>query len=277
MGPHTAGTGERSRGARRARAACGSRRNPLGMKQVRALERDAGGEGRRELRRNAERGGTHPGDVRPADRRVVGAGTVGELTGAARMAGCEGRVGAGARGAAALERLGHGAQAVARALMDAGAEDGERERARGAEGQAGRAARARTGAAMARRERLGVAARVRDTRARRRARGQRGRGHDVRTQAGFDGVGARVAAVMYRGIVRDVARRVGRCRRWVYGGWPRSPGRVGSGRRARDRLVASDGRRARGGRKTQRTGEHDRGQYDPCGATHVRSIDGPGP
>src|SRR5262252_9180669 len=137
MGPRTAGTGERPVGAARARIASGSQKPK--ENGVRALERDAGGGGRREVVRDAERGGTHPGDGRPSDRRVLGGGA-GELTGAARITGSEGRVGAGARGAAALERLGHGAQAVTRALMDAGAKNGERERARGAHGQAGRAA-----------------------------------------------------------------------------------------------------------------------------------------
>src|SRR5689334_2861071 len=131
MGPRTAGTGERWGGARQAGIASGSQGYPLGRQRVRALERNAGGGGRREVWRDAERGGTHPGDLRPCDRRVLG-GADGGLTGAARIAGGEGRVGTGARGTAALERLGHGAQAIARALMDAGAEDGERECARGA-------------------------------------------------------------------------------------------------------------------------------------------------
>ena len=121
MGPRTAGTGERRVGAALGAVASGSLETR--EKRVRALERHAGGGAGAKVRRDAKRGGTHPGDVRPSDRRALG-GEAGELTVAARMAGSEGRVGAGARGAAALERLGHGAQAIARALVDAGAKDG---------------------------------------------------------------------------------------------------------------------------------------------------------
>src|SRR5580765_6729226 len=253
-------------GARRTRAASGNRGQPLRMQQVRALQQDAGGGERRE----GERGGTHPADVRPSNRRVQGAGATGGLTGAARKTGSKGREGTGARGAAALERLGHGAQAGARALVDAGSENGDRQRARGADRQASGAARPRAHAAVAERERGGAVARARHTGPRRHARGQRGGGHHVRAQAGFAVVRVRVAAVVQRAFVRDVARRDGSRRRRVHRGRMRNV-RARSGGRTHDRLatVTVEGGGARGRSDSQRSGEHDRGEYDPCGGAHV--------
>ena len=186
-------------------------------------------------------------------RRVRPAGAGGGITRGARSMQCGVRKGSRARGAAALEWLGHGAQSRAMTLVDAGAEDGDRERAGRAHRHAGGAVRARAAVAMADRGRVHTMVRARPFR-RVGGRGQRRGGHLVRAQVGLGVVRPRVPAVVHAGHVGDVARRVGRSGRGFHSGHP----------------LSRRGARARGDeRGEQRAGEEERGGHQSRARAHV--------